>query len=108
MLWQVVQSVAGAMAGKTVCLTTDENHDLIVIASSQGSIVMFTLRTLPWSKDVPDPPSPRGFLPVDPLSLVDVIAVDAQELEESQKHAQVPFFYREGSVVKCAERALFR
>ncbi|KAG0583135.1 hypothetical protein M758_3G113600 [Ceratodon purpureus] len=76
-------------AGKVICLTTDENYDLIMIASSQGSIMMFTLRKLPWSKDLPDrPPSPRGFLPVDELSLVDVLAVDAEELEEKKKHAQ--------------------
>jgi hypothetical protein len=91
--------VSGGVAGKVTCLFTDENYDLIVMASSQGSILMLSIRKLPWSKDLPErPPSPRGFLPVDELSLVDVLLVDKEQLQEKKKHAQVPFFNAEGRV----------
>lgn len=90
---------SGRVAGKIISLHSDENHDLIVLATSQGSIILMTLRTLPFSKDLPDrPPSPRGFLPVDELSLVDILLVDNEEREEAQKNSEVLCFYIEGNV----------
>ncbi|XP_073393272.1 uncharacterized protein [Physcomitrium patens] len=75
-------------AGKTTSLAVDENHDLIVITSSQGSIHLLTVQKLPWSKDLPDPPEPRGFLPVDENSWVDILAVYKDDLEERKQNVQ--------------------
>lgn len=80
----------GDLAGKTTSLAVDENHDLIVITSSQGSIHLLTVQKLPWSKDLPDPPEPRGFLPVDENSWVDILAVYKDDLEERKQNVQVP------------------
>lgn len=90
-LWfSTVNYVAVHVAGKITSLHTDDNHDLLVLATSQGSIILITLRTLPFSKDLPErPPSPRGFLPVDELSLVDVLLVDDEDREEGEKNSEV-------------------
>lgn len=66
----------------------DEKHDLLLMSSTQGSIILLTLTKLPFSTDL-DPPSPRGILPVDGNSLIDILPVYWTDLEEAKRQAQV-------------------
>lgn len=86
--------VYGCMAGKITSLHKDDNHDLLVLGTSYGSIIMMTLRQLPFSKDLPErPPSPRGFLPVDELGLVDILLVDKEEFQAESKDIEVLYMF---------------
>lgn len=67
----------------------DEKRSLIFMASTQGSLIMLSVRKLPFTNDIPDPPSPRGFLPVGEDELVNIVPVYWTELEEAKGAALV-------------------